>query len=156
MFCARSRPTNKGNREQKPITKKLAEFHNQFVLLTMMEPMHYASCQATLIEKLSNHNQNFCLSAWWQIIWFWCTLEWKQNTVTAEQNNKYWYKLQYRLRETYHFPIVRVFGIGTVIATTPKQKKDPDNRWPIVVLLLFACSPETINLDDPKVSWRSS
>ena len=27
MFCARSRPTNKGNREQKPITKKLAEFH---------------------------------------------------------------------------------------------------------------------------------
>ena len=35
MFCARSRPTNKGNREQKPITKKLAEFHNQFVLLTM-------------------------------------------------------------------------------------------------------------------------
>ena len=36
MFCARSRPTNKGNREQKPITKKLAEFHNQFVLLTMV------------------------------------------------------------------------------------------------------------------------
>ena len=35
MFCARSRPTNKGNREQKPITKKLAEFLNQFVLLTM-------------------------------------------------------------------------------------------------------------------------
>ena len=26
---------NKGNREQKPMTKKLAEFHNQFVLLTM-------------------------------------------------------------------------------------------------------------------------
>ena len=26
---------NKGNREQKPITKKLAEFHNQLVLLTM-------------------------------------------------------------------------------------------------------------------------
>ena len=36
MFCARSRPTNKGNREQKTITKKLAEFHNQFVLLTMI------------------------------------------------------------------------------------------------------------------------
>ena len=36
MFCARSRPTNKGNREQKPVTKKLAEFHNQFVLLTMV------------------------------------------------------------------------------------------------------------------------
>ena len=36
MFCARSRPTNKGNKEQKPITKKLAEFHNQFVLLTML------------------------------------------------------------------------------------------------------------------------
>ena len=35
VFCARSRPTNKGSREQKPITKKLAEFHNQFVLLTM-------------------------------------------------------------------------------------------------------------------------
>ena len=34
-LCARLRPTNKGNREQKPITKKLAEFHNQFVLLTM-------------------------------------------------------------------------------------------------------------------------
>ena len=29
-----------------------------------MELMHYASCQATLIEKLCNHNQNFCLSAW--------------------------------------------------------------------------------------------
>ena len=34
--CALSRPTNKGNREQKPITKKLAEFHNQFALLTMV------------------------------------------------------------------------------------------------------------------------
>ena len=29
-----------------------------------MEPIHYASCQATLFEKLSNHSQNFCLSAW--------------------------------------------------------------------------------------------
>ena len=29
-----------------------------------IDPMHYASCQATLIEKLSNHSQNFCLSAW--------------------------------------------------------------------------------------------
>ena len=33
MFCARSRPTNKEKREQKPITKKLAEFLNQFALL---------------------------------------------------------------------------------------------------------------------------
>ena len=47
MFCARSRPTNKGNREQKPITKKLAEFHNQFVLLTMF----------TLIEKANTENK---------------------------------------------------------------------------------------------------
>ena len=35
-FVHGQRPTNKGNREQKPITKKLAEFHNQFVLLTMV------------------------------------------------------------------------------------------------------------------------
>ena len=27
----------------------------------------------------------------WQIVWFWCKLEWKE--ITAEQNNKYWYKL---------------------------------------------------------------
>ena len=49
MFCARSRPTNKGNREQKPITKKLAEFHNQFVLLTMLRitspPVRLSICK---------------------------------------------------------------------------------------------------------------
>ena len=38
VFCARLRPTDKRDREQfKHITaKKLAEFHNQFVLLTMV------------------------------------------------------------------------------------------------------------------------
>ena len=41
MFCAQSRPTNKGNRKQKPITKKMVEFHNQFVLLTMVYTRKY-------------------------------------------------------------------------------------------------------------------
>ena len=34
--CAESIQTNKGDGEQEPITKKLAEFHNQFVLLTVV------------------------------------------------------------------------------------------------------------------------
>ena len=40
---------NKGNREQKPITKKLAEFHNQFVLLTMAKDSILYDLQQTII-----------------------------------------------------------------------------------------------------------
>ena len=49
MFCAWSRLTNKGNREQKPITKKLAEFHNQFVLSTMAKDSILYNLQQTII-----------------------------------------------------------------------------------------------------------
>ena len=49
MFCARSRPTNEGNREQKSITKKLDEFHNQFVLLTMVQ------------HKKKTQEENLCI-----------------------------------------------------------------------------------------------
>ena len=52
MFCARSRPTNKGNREQKPITKKLAEFHNQFVLLTMFSGTRNTVSNITVREHV--------------------------------------------------------------------------------------------------------
>ena len=74
--------------------------------------------------------------------------------------------LQYRLWETYHFPVVPIFGVGTVIRTTPNQKKDPDARckilmslWDFVICTSFvwiACSPETINWDNSIVSgWHS-
>ena len=37
-FCAgSSRPTSKRDRDQKHITKTLAEFHNQFVLVTTVQ-----------------------------------------------------------------------------------------------------------------------
>ena len=41
MFCARSRPTNKGNGEQKPITKKLQSFikpNKKKVLVSCPDP----------------------------------------------------------------------------------------------------------------------
>ena len=38
MFCEHSRPTNKRNREQKYITKKLASFTTSPALSTNMEP----------------------------------------------------------------------------------------------------------------------
>ena len=59
MFCARSRPTNKGNREQKPITKKLAEFHNQFILLTMMAPIFLAESVGTTTSDAMLTDENF-------------------------------------------------------------------------------------------------
>ena len=50
---------NKGNREQKPITKKLAEFHNQFVLLTMMAPIFLAESVVTTTSDAMLTDENF-------------------------------------------------------------------------------------------------
>ena len=56
MFCARSRPTNEGNREQKSITKKLDEFHNQFVLLAMVQ------------HKTKTQEENLCILLYVKIL----------------------------------------------------------------------------------------
>ena len=56
-----------------------------------MELVHCALCHATLIEDLSNRQTKLLfVCTRWQIVRFWCTLEWKQNT--AEQNNKHLYE----------------------------------------------------------------
>ena len=97
-----------------------------------MEPMHCASCQATLIEKLSNHNQNFCLSAWDDRS-FDSDVLWNGNKTQSLLNKIINTGTNYNTAfgKTYHFPIVWVFGIGTVIGPTPKQKKDPDAWCPM-------------------------
>ena len=61
-----------GNRKQKPITKKLAEFHNQFVLLTMMGGTEQQDFVWEVLDYKTLYGRHriirLCMPRYW-IIW---------------------------------------------------------------------------------------